>query len=185
MRSRGVLRALLGGYLQKDPRTLRFTISAHGKPVLREDAAGSSAPPVSVSARHARISFNLSHSGQLALYAFIETGSVGVDVEVAGRRVDEVAIAARVLGLTEARRLEGLDQPIREREFLRAWVRDEAVLKCRGTGIGGADGAPSGGAPWVAELDVGARAAAAVALERPPHDLRCWDWHSEPAASSG
>jgi 4'-phosphopantetheinyl transferase len=185
MGSRGVLRALLGGYLQKDPRTLRFTISAHGKPVLREDAAGSSAPPVSVSARHARISFNLSHSGQLALYAFIETGSVGVDVEVAGRRGDEVAIAARVLGLTEARRLEGLDQPIREREFLRAWVRHEAVLKCRGTGIGGADGAPSGVARWVAELDVGVRAAAAVALERPPHDLRCWDWHSEPAASSG
>ena len=184
MRSRGVLRALLGRYLQKDPRTLRLDTGAHGKPVLLDDVAASSAGSASTSSTHARISFNLSHSGQLALYAFTETGAVGVDVEVAGRQVDEVAIAARALGLTEARRLEGLDPAIREREFRRLWVRHEAELKCRGTGIGAA-GPPSGDAPWVAELDVGHRAAAAVALERPPHDLRCWDWKSEPAASSG
>jgi 4'-phosphopantetheinyl transferase len=185
MRSRGVLRALLGGYLQKDPRTLRFATSAHGKPVLLDDATGASALPERVSARRVRISFNLSHSGQLALYAFTETGSVGVDVEVARRPVDEVAVATRALGPSDARRLEALDPAIREREFLRAWARHEAVLKCRGTGIGVADAAPGGIDPWVAELDVGRRAAAAVALERPPQDLRCWDWHSEPAASSG
>jgi 4'-phosphopantetheinyl transferase len=185
MRSRGVLRALLGRYLQKDPRTLRFDAGAHGKPVLLDDVAASNAVPESASSRPAMISFNLSHSEQLALYAFIESGAVGVDVEVARGPIDEVAIAARALGPSEARRLERLDPAIREREFLRAWVRHEAVLKCRGSGIGAADAARSGVAPWVAELDIGPRAAAAVALERAPHDLRCWDWHSEPAASSG
>jgi hypothetical protein len=47
-------------------------------------------------------------------------------------------------------------------------------LKCRGTGIGRA---PAGADDvWAAELDVGSRAAAAVALEQPAHTLRCWDW---------
>ena len=33
-RSRGVLRALLGRYLDRDPRTLRFALGPHGKPAL-------------------------------------------------------------------------------------------------------------------------------------------------------
>lgn len=183
MRSRGVLRALLGGYLQQDPRTLRFTTSAHGKPVLLDDATGSNALPEPVSARRARISFNLSHSRHLALYAFIDAGAVGVDVEVAHRSIDEVAVAGRALGPSEARRLEGLDPATRQGEFLRAWVRHEAVLKYRGTGIGGGSAAPCSVDPWVVELDVGSHAAAALALERAPHELRCWDL-ADPARGS-
>jgi hypothetical protein len=118
----------------------------------------------------------LSHSGQLALYAFTESGAVGLDVEVARRTINEVAVARRAFGPGEARRLEGLAPPIREREFLRAWARYEAELKCRGTGIGVVDTGTGGGAPWIAQLDVGSHAAAAVALEHPARDLRCWEW---------
>jgi 4'-phosphopantetheinyl transferase len=185
MSSRGVLRALLGGYTGTDPGALRFTVGPHGKPALLNGDARSTSAPASGSADPARPAFNLSHSGAIALYAFTATGSVGVDVELTRGPIEEVALAGRALGHAEARRLEGVDPATRRREFLRAWVRHEAVLKCRGTGIGGTDGAPSGDAPWVVELDMGARATAAVALERPPHDLRCWDWQSEPAASSG
>ena len=39
--------------------------------------------------------FNLSHSGASALYAFAADGPVGVDVEVARRPLDAVALAAR------------------------------------------------------------------------------------------
>jgi hypothetical protein len=55
-------------------------------------------------------------------------------------------------------------------------VRHEAELKCRGTGIGGATAERGGWAPWIAELDVAPRAAGAVALERAPGELCCWDW---------
>jgi 4'-phosphopantetheinyl transferase len=177
-RAHGVLRALLGRYLESDPRALRFATAAHGKPALLDDPVRSTAAPGSVQARSAGMSFNLSHSGQLALYAFAETGAVGVDVEVARRPIDEAAIAARTFGPAEAGRLEGLDPAMREREFLRIWVRHEAELKCRGIGIGGAAVGASGREPWIAELDVGARAAAAVAAEHAPHELRCWDWHA-------
>ncbi len=161
-RSRGLLRLLLGRYLQREPMSLRFSLGEHGKPALEPDA---------------RPSFNMSHSGQLALYAFSHAGEVGVDVEVARRPIDEVAIAARSLGAAEARRLQALGPESRRREFLRVWARYEAQLKCYGVGLGG-DGADVAGRLWVSELELGADAAAAVASELPARELRCWEWRS-------
>ena len=159
----GVLRALLGAYLDADPRTLRFAQGPHGKPRLAGDA---------------RLRFNLSHSADTALIALARTHEVGVDVELPRRGVDHVAIARRILGEAEATRLAALDPPQREREFLRAWVRWEAVLKCRGTGIGG--GAQPAGCPdpWVHELDVGPAGAGALAVADGPVEVRCWRWPS-------
>ena len=182
-RAHGLLRALLGRYLRMDPRTLRFSTGAHGKPALLEDARGPIAAARSMPPRAPQLSFNLSHSGQLALYAFTATGAVGVDVELARRSIDEVAIAARTFGPAEARRLEGLEPAMREQEFLRAWVRTEAALKWQGTGLGAGNAQVSGREPWIAELDVGPRAAAAVALEHRPRELRCWDWQAQPSGA--
>ncbi len=164
MHARAILRGLLGRYLQQDPHTLRFAAGAHGKPELAEDPA--------------RLCFNLSHSGDLALYAFSPDGELGVDVEVARRPLDELALAARALGPSETERLALLEPPLRAQEFLRAWVRHEAALKWSGTGIGGADTIAGASAPWIAELEVGPRAAAAVAAGREPRELRCWSWQS-------
>ncbi len=175
-RSRALLRALLGRYVQQDPRSLRFAIGAHGKPALVEDADKSPAARRPSSVSSPRLFFNMSHSGQLALYAFSEAGAVGVDVEVARRPIDEVAIAAHAFGPAEARRLEGMDPAVRQREFLRAWVRLEAELKCMGVGIGGADGGTDGRRPWIAQLELSPSAAAAVAAECPARELCCWDW---------
>jgi 4'-phosphopantetheinyl transferase len=168
-RARGLLRALLGRYLDTDPRALRLVQGAHGKPMLLDAVVG-------VSASGRQLSFNLSHSDGLALYAFTETGPVGVDIEVARRAINEIAIARRTLGQAEAERLETLDPATRTREFLRAWVRHEAKLKCLGTGIGRAAAGTGGREPWIAELEMGAGASGAVALERAPHELCCWDW---------
>jgi 4'-phosphopantetheinyl transferase len=165
-RSRGLLRALLGRYLQREPRSLHFSSGKHGKPAL-VPADGSRSPA---------LSFNVSHSGGMALYAFSEAGAVGVDVEVARHPIDEVAIAARAIGAAEATRLQALDPGLRRREFLRAWARHEATLKCLGVGIGAARGASDGRTPWIAQLELGDDAGAAVAAERAPRELRCWDW---------
>jgi 4'-phosphopantetheinyl transferase len=177
VRSRGVLRALLGRYLQKDPRALRFALGEHGKPALLDHAATElTANPGPQQARPPQISFNLSHSGQTALYAFTSTMAVGVDVELARGAIDAVALAARMLGPAEAARLERLDHVTRQREFLRAWVRHEAAVKCLGVGVGGAGAGIEASQPWIAELEVGPDAAAAVALEAPPRALHCWEW---------
>jgi 4'-phosphopantetheinyl transferase len=163
-RSRGLLRALIGRYLQRDPTSLRFSTGEHGKLTLAGDASPT-------------LDFNVSHSGQLALYAFSDAGAVGVDVEVARRPIDEVAIAVHVLGASEAARLQALDPAARQREFLRAWTRHEAELKCLGMGIGGTNGVNDGTTrPWVAELELGPVAAGAVATARPAREFRCWGW---------
>jgi 4'-phosphopantetheinyl transferase len=162
-RSRGLLRELLGRYLQRDPSSLRFSVGEHGKPALDDDSSST-------------VDFNMSHSGQLALYAFSAAGAVGVDVEIARRPTDEVAIVARVLGASEAARLRALDPETRRREFLRAWTRYEAELKCLGTGIGRRDGGTEGARPWLADLKLGQGAAGAAASARPARELRCWGW---------
>jgi 4'-phosphopantetheinyl transferase len=175
--ARGLLRALLGRYLQQEPASLRFVVGEHGKPALVEDTDGSpaAAPRSSTeTSRAPRLSFNMSHSGRLALYAFSHAGAVGVDVEVARRPIDDVAIALRTLGAAEAQRLQALDPPARQREFLGAWARHEAELKCLGVGIGGGAGAERG--LWVVELEIGPDVAAAVAAEWPARELRCWEW---------
>jgi 4'-phosphopantetheinyl transferase len=171
-RAHGVLRALLSRYLDIDPSTLRFGAEGQGKPVLLGSATAR------------LLSFNLSHSGRLALYAFAENFSVGVDVQVASRRVDPVAIAARVLGSEEARRLMALAPAIREQEFLRAWARHEAEFKCLGTGLGGGSDARTAAELWIADLNLGVDAAGALAVEVTPLELRCWEWPTQTTAGS-
>jgi 4'-phosphopantetheinyl transferase len=167
MRSRGVLRALIGHYLHSDGSTIAFATGEHGKPALLGDDCG--APPA--------LSFNLSHSGAVALYAFALTDPVGVDVESARRSVNELAVAARILGPAAAARLGGLDGESRKREFLRLWVRYEAELKCLGLGIGRAEQADlEEHRVWLGDLDVGPGAAAAIASSVTPRELHLWDW---------
>jgi 4'-phosphopantetheinyl transferase len=183
-RARGVLRALLGRYLERDPRALRFTAGPHGKPALRDASSGlpagggpSETPGGSPAPVAQTLAFNLSHSGPLALYALTAGLPVGVDVELDRRELDEPALARRVFGEAQARRLKALDPPVRRREFLRAWVRHEAQVKCLGLGIAAAEGATSGDRGlWIADIDIGGEGAAAVAVEGGRHELRCWTW---------
>jgi phosphopantetheinyl transferase len=141
-----------------DPRALRFGADRSGKPELAE-------PP-------SLLRFNLSHSGDVALYAFAEDRAVGIDVEVAReRRADLVALARRAFGAEEAERLRALDPEARRREFFQAWARYEAELKCGAENV------------WVADLDV--REAAAVAVEAGPCAIRLREWAPSPARRSG
>ncbi len=189
--ARGVLRALLGEYLRSDPRALRFATGAHGKPEL---ARARVKPPLPTDAREpeppdpaGEPHFNLAHSGGVALYAVARGRPVGVDVEVAGRRIDVLAVATRALGPATAKRLGALHVEAREREFLREWVRHEAALKCLGTGLaGGSETDADGRRPWVAELDLRrwtATAAAAVATMGEPAEVRFWEWPALGAAT--
>jgi 4'-phosphopantetheinyl transferase len=172
-RSRGILRGLLGRYLSCEGAAVPLAIEDQGKPSL----AG--ATP------HAPLRFNLSHSGDLEMYAYSADAPVGVDVQMlrddrSREPRDHVALARRAFGEHEAQRLSLVEPARREWEFLRAWTRYEADLKWRGSGIGGA-GEPGhtadADAPWTVELDLGAaRAAAALALSDRASELRRWSF---------
>ncbi len=178
--ARALLRTLLGRYLHTAPEALAIVADADGKPRLHPRAG-------------TRLSFSLSHSGSIALYAFSCSAPLGVDVECARRPRDYVAIARRVLGNTLAAHLEELDPPEREHEFLRAWTRHEAALKLHGTGFARSGRAANGGrtgpcdgtdpaavgadnTPWIADLIPGPRTAGALATALAPAELCCWSW---------
>ena len=85
---RSMMRALLGGYLECQPREIRFCYSAHGKPELPADS-------------HTDLQFNLSHSHELALFAITRESKIGVDVEFMRSRTVKGNLAERVFSPDE------------------------------------------------------------------------------------
>jgi hypothetical protein len=128
-----------------------------------------------------RLSFNLSHSGDLALVAIAPGGvEVGVDLERLRPRRDLVRLAERRLPTADAAAVaDAAEGPEREAAFYAAWTRHEARVKCTGSGLGG----PAPGPEVVAvqlPIDPGYAAAVAVAAstaeaERPRVTLRTWE----------
>ncbi len=181
--SRGILRSLLARHLDCDPRRLSFALGEMGKPMIQIDRHARArmrarGVPFSKTQRpplDTYLHFNLSHSGPTALYSLSSTYPVGIDVERRRDRIDELAIAARVFGREQAQRLAAMEAQTRRNGFLQAWTSHEAAVKCRGQGLGRASSENADGL-WLTELDVGPQAAAALAVDGPAPQLRCWQW---------
>lgn len=121
--SRALLRTVLGAYLAADPRELTFSYSKREKPSLAPGSAGDN------------ITFNVSHSGEIALFAITRGRDVGVDVEQVRRNSDLESIARRFFSLDEQRQLAVLDPEARIEAFFRCWTRKEAFIKATGDGL--------------------------------------------------
>ncbi len=122
--ARGTLRLLLSRYLGMPAATIVFEYNEYGKPAI---APG-------LTALDAR--FNLSHSGEMALYALTLSREVGVDIEWTGRRLDQPEqIAERYFSLAERAALRNLPDERKRQGFFNAWTRKEAYIKARGQGL--------------------------------------------------
>jgi 4'-phosphopantetheinyl transferase len=118
--ARGVLRYLLSHYVGVPPATITFKEGAYGKPEL------AAATPVR---------FNVSHSGDLALYAVSDKRNVGVDIEQHRTLHDLAEVAKRFFAPAEVVQLEMLPEPDRHAGFFRCWSRKEAFVKALGAGL--------------------------------------------------
>jgi 4'-phosphopantetheinyl transferase len=102
----------------------------------------------------ARVKFNLSHSGELALCAVASDREVGVDVK-------------RVRAVPEMRRIVERFFPGEEAgdpaAFFRLWTRREAFVKATGRGLAGLSDAP-GESWWIESLNPAPGYAGAVAV---------------------
>jgi 4'-phosphopantetheinyl transferase len=119
---RAILRRILAAYLGADPKELTFSYTAKGKPAL----AG---PHLN------RLSFNVSHSGGIALISVTQNRQLGVDVELIRRDFDTAAIAARFFSAVEQEQLAALPLEKRHETFFRCWTRKEAYIKATGDGL--------------------------------------------------
>lgn len=118
---RGTLRHLLGRYLQRPPADVAFCYGPHGKPELAEDASW--------------LSFNLAHSGEIALCAIARGRSVGADVEALRPFENAEKIIQRFFSTAEQAEFLGLPETERFVAFYLGWTRKEAYLKAVGTGL--------------------------------------------------
>ncbi len=111
------LRQLLGERLGVAARDLALVYGANGKPRLADEA----------------MRFSVSHSGEIALFAFSRAREVGVDIE-AVRPIDSAdAIAAHILTHRERRAYAAARDKVAA--FLRFWTRKEALAKAIGDGL--------------------------------------------------
>jgi 4'-phosphopantetheinyl transferase len=118
--SRGTLRLLLAHYAgAESPRDLHLACEEQGKPYL----AGTD------------LRFNLSHTRDLALFAFAREIDLGVDVENDHASDDLDAVAEQNFAPAERDALRGLPQSERTSAFYRCWTRKEALLKAEGCGL--------------------------------------------------
>ncbi len=160
-----VLRGVLARYLAESPQAVMFAVGEHDKPEL--------------AAHHGadRPRFNLAHSGDLALIAVTRGEEVGIDVETVQDRPDLLEVARRVLAREVVAALERVSPSERPASFFRAWVRHEAQVKCRGTGITDTDAdTDTDESVVVVDIDAGPGYCAALAAATRPEQVRCWDW---------
>jgi 4'-phosphopantetheinyl transferase len=131
--ARGILRTLLAGFTGGAAHKLRFEYGSAGKPSLLEYD----------------INFNVSHSGELGLFAFAPDRSVGVDVENERPVRRLLDVAQRFMSEDEVRSIAAAPPEERDATFLRSWVIREARLKAQGKGIWSA---PENGEPATQNL---------------------------------
>ncbi len=121
--TRGTLRTLLGQYLRKQPGELQLRLGQQGKPALAPESAGRS------------LSFNLSHSEDVAVFAFGWNRNIGVDVERIRPGVGHEDIAHYHFSAGEVRSLASLPPENRVEGFFFCWTRKEAYIKASGRGL--------------------------------------------------
>ncbi len=126
--SRGQLRVLLGRYLDAEPRSIRFDYGPRGKPSLEAEGKPSD------------LGFNVSHSQDLALMAFVWGRSVGVDLEYMRPMSDLEQLSQRFFSPQEHGLICAHPSPQRLEAFFRLWTAKEACLKALGEGLIGLEG---------------------------------------------
>lgn len=181
---RGILRAVLGRYLNAAADSIAFRYGPHGKPAVATGSVGLA------------LRFNVSHAEGMALYGIANGREVGIDLERIhnDRAADEVA--ARFFSDGEIAALRALRPHERVKAFFRCWTRKEAYVKARGEGLslpltqfdvslGPGEAAallstrhdPQDASRWsLRELLAGPTYVATIAVEGHGWQLRCWQW---------
>ncbi len=185
--SHGILREIIGRYTGTNPSCLSFIHNAFGKPFLYLDD------------NIIGLSFNLSHSHDLAVYALTLKRQIGIDIEFIRSDATRARTAEYVFSPREVARLRNLPAELQTAAFFNCWTRKEAFIKAKGNGlsiplkqfdVSFVPGEPACllGVEWdngeakrwrLHDLNVSKQYAAAVAVEGHDWKLKRWNWSYE------
>lgn len=173
---RGILRTILGQYLNIAPQQLQFSYEPLGKPVLDDTI------------NERKLWFNLTHSQGLALCAVSCDRLVGVDLEYIRPVSDVLTLAKRYFCAREYETMRELPPHQMQQMFFRYWTCKEAYLKATGVGLAQLEQievalTPTEGAKLITEqqwtlleLVPDENAVAAVAVEGTGLQLSAWQY---------
>jgi len=119
---RGLLRSLLGNYMEATPEELVFRYGPRGKPYLVPVAA-------------AKMEFSVAHAANQALFAFCRDTEIGVDLEHERPLADLAGMMQACLSAQEQAEWQELPEQEWLSAFFRVWVRKEALIKATGKGM--------------------------------------------------
>ena len=182
--ARGLLRAIIARYLDREAGALSFQYNAFGKPSLPDEPGRDG------------IRFNVSHADNIALYALTRCRAVGVDIEQVRVNMAREQIAERFFSAREVAALRALKPGMQDAAFFACWTRKEAYKKARGEGISvGLDQFDVSVAPNAPPAILASREddeahpvwslhhltpapgyVGAVAVQGVPCQLTCWQW---------
>jgi 4'-phosphopantetheinyl transferase len=121
----GILRIILGRYLNLDPAQINFTHCDRGKPYLTNDC------------NPLNLQFNLSHSENMAILGISRDRRIGVDLEKMRPMENAEQLAERFFCASEYALLTQAIPAERDKLFFQLWTAKEAYLKATGEGISG------------------------------------------------
>lgn len=117
---RGILRSIIGSYLNEKPSKLQFNYGPYGKPYLIKEFDGFD------------LRFNLAHSRGLAIYAFTRNREIGVDLEYAYLPEDSEKLVAGFFSEEEKAVWFSLPTEQKPEALFVCWTRKEAYIKAVG-----------------------------------------------------
>jgi 4'-phosphopantetheinyl transferase len=181
---RGILRKIISAYLALAPDEVQFVYNEYGKPFISADQ------------NRGALSFNLSHSNGMALYAVARGRRVGIDIEHMREDFATLEIAERFFSKDEVEALKVAPIDRKTEAFFNCWSRKESYIKAIGMGVSyPLDGFTVSLAPDVApallkvdadateaarwkmyELDAAEGYSAVLIVENPPVFLRRFQW---------
>jgi len=117
-----ILRQLLSEYLECDPIDIDIQADKYGKPYLLSDNCN-------------EFSFNMSSSGNFAVFSFFKSGTIGIDIEKIRPLLDMQGIVQRFFTIQENQKYKSFSGKEQLQFFFKLWTRKEAVLKSQGMGL--------------------------------------------------
>ncbi len=118
-----VFRLLISSYSGIEPVDVEYSYNKHKKPCLQEKA------------KFKNLTFNLSHSGMLIVFAFALNRELGIDIEKIKPMNDADGLIERFCSEREKSDYFSIPAEMRNKAFFRCWSRKEAYIKARGTGL--------------------------------------------------
>jgi 4'-phosphopantetheinyl transferase len=179
--ARGILRSLIGKYLEINPAEISFQYSEFGKPGIADNHS---------------LQFNISHSQNVALFAFIKKLNVGIDVEFVNQDIEVEDIATKFFSANEVSNLLALPEKQHALGFFNCWTRKEAFIKAVGEGLSfpldkfevslepdkpakllATDWEPKAVSRWsIYSMSPGPDLVGSLAIEGLVKDVKFWNW---------